>query len=298
MKLLVTGGTGFIGQALCPALARQGHSLIVLTRNSSRRPPASGITFSSWETGACQRAMETCDGVVNLAGDALVGKRWSGAQKRLIRESRLESTRRLVSTIAVLEKRPAVLISASAIGYYGSHGDEPLTEADPPGRGFLAQLCQDWEAEAQRAERLGMRVVRLRIGLVLGPGGGALAKLVPPFRCWLGGPLGSGRQWVSWIHQDDVVGLIGWALAQPQVQGAVNATAPEAATMRELCRTLGQVLRRPSWMLVPSAALRLLLGEMADVLLTGQRVLPQAALRHGFTFRHPRLQQALAACVA
>jgi len=168
-----------------------------------------------------------------------------------------------------------------------------LDETAAPGSGFLADTCRQWEQEAQRAEALGMRVIRLRFGVVLGPDGGALAKMVPPFRALLGGPLGSGRQWVSWIHRDDVIGLIEWAMKQPQLSGAVNATAPNPVTMREFCRELGRALRRPSWLPVPSVALRLLLGEMAEMLLTGQRVMPRAALDHGYAFRFPDLRHAL-----
>jgi len=298
MKLLIAGGTGFIGGALCRALVQHGHELIVLSRQPERRASHGGITILPWETSAWQQKAVGCDGIINLAGESLAEKRWIPQQKRLIRDSRLEVTRRLVSAMAELPAKPAVLINASAVGYYGARGDEPLTEAEPPGHGFLAELCQAWEAEARRAEALGVRVVRLRIGLVLGPGGGALAKMVPPFRLFVGGPLGSGRQWVSWIHRDDVIGLIEWALKTPAVTGAVNATAPSPVTMRELCRSLGQALHRPSWAPVPAVVLRVLLGEMADLLLTGQRVLPAVANQLGYRFRYPELAGALAATLS
>ena len=298
MKLLIAGGTGFIGGALCRALVQHGHELIVLSRQPERRASHGGITILPWETSAWQQKAVGCDGIINLAGESLAEKRWIPQQKRLIRDSRLEVTRRLVSAMAERPAKPAVLINASAVGYYGARGDEPLTEAEPPGHGFLAELCQAWEAEARRAEALGVRVVRLRIGLVLGPGGGALAKMVPPFRLFVGGPLGSGRQWVSWIHRDDVIGLIEWALKTPAVTGAVNATAPSPVTMRELCRSLGQALHRPSWAPVPAVVLRVLLGEMADLLLTGQRVLPAVANQLGYRFRYPELAGALAATLS
>jgi uncharacterized protein (TIGR01777 family) len=282
---------------LCRTLAQDGHALLVLTRRDA--PPAAtpALRFLSWEGDEWRRAMADVEGVVNLAGEPIAGKRWSPAQKSRIRESRLEATRRLVSAIAASVKKPGVLVNASAIGYYGPGGDEVLTERDPAGEGFLAEVCQAWEAEAQQAEPLGVRVVRLRIGLVLGMGGGALAKMVPPFRFFLGGPLGSGRQWVSWIHQLDAAGLIAWVLTHPEVSGAVNATAPQPVTMREFCATLGRVMHRPSWAPVPAAALRLLVGEMADLLLTGQRVLPAAAQSSGYAFRFPRLLPALEACL-
>jgi uncharacterized protein (TIGR01777 family) len=237
------------------------------------------------------------DGVVNLAGEPIAAKRWSARQKRRIRDSRVTTTRRLVNAIAAWPRKPSVFISASAVGYYGARGDEELAEADPPGSGFLAEVCQAWEAQALRAEAFGVRVIRLRIGLVLGLSGGALAKMTPPYRVFLGGPLGSGRQWVSWIHRDDLIGLVDWALTHPTVSGAVNATAPHPVTMRALCREVGRLLRRPCWLPVPELILRLLLGEMAQMLLTGQRVVPRAAVQAGYAFRHPDVAGALAACL-
>ena len=297
MRLLVTGGTGFIGAPLCEALTRRGHELLVLTRASEGRTGPAGVRFVPCEPGDWRPALDGVDAVINLAGEPIAAARWSPPQKLRIRDSRVQTTRRLVDAIAGTPRKPAALISASAIGYYGARGGEELAEADAPGRGFLAQTCQAWEAEAERAAAFGVRVVRLRIGLVLGPGGGALAKMAPPFRAWLGGPIGDGRQWVSWIHRDDVIGLVDWALTRPELSGAVNATAPAPVTMATLCRELGRALRRPSWLPVPAAVLRLLLGEMADLLLTGQRVLPRAALQGGDVFRFPGVAEALAACV-
>ena len=296
MRLLVTGGTGFIGTPLCRALVRRGHELLVLTRQASRSPTP-GTRFLAWEDTEWQRAIQGVEGVINLTGESIAAKRWSPRQKSLIRESRLQTTRRLVDAMAAASHRPAVLVNASAVGFYGAHGDEELAESDPPGRGFHAELCQAWEAEAQRAEALGIRVVCFRIGLVLGPDGGALQKMVPPFRFFLGGPLGSGRQWVSWIHRNDLIGLIEWTLASSTVFGSINATAPQPVTMRALSRELGVVLHRPSWAPVPAPILRLLLGEMADLLLTGQRVLPTVALRNGYRFAHPSLNDALVSCL-
>jgi uncharacterized protein (TIGR01777 family) len=197
--------------------------------------------------------------------------------------------------MAAADKKPPVLISASATGYYGPRGDEPLTETAAPGGDFLAQVCQAWEAQAQQAEALSVRVVRLRIGVVLASGGGVLGKMVPPFRWWVGGPLGSGRQWTSWIHRDDVMGLVEWGLTHETCSGAINATAPNPVTMRELCRALGRALHRPSWAPVPAPVLRLMLGEMSQMLLTGQRVIPDAARRSGYSFRYSDIDSALAA---
>ncbi len=298
MRIIVTGGTGFIGASLCRRLTADGHELLVLTRRPrvSNQQPA--IRHLLWDAPEWAREMAQADGVINLAGEPLVAKRWTPEQKRMIQDSRVLSTRRLVQTMAANLQRPRVLINASAIGYYGPHDDEELTETAPAGQGFLADLCQRWEHEAQQAAPLGVRVVQLRIGIVLSADGGALSKMAPPFRWFLGGPLGSGRQWMSWIHRDDVLGLIAWALSHSDIAGPVNATAPQAVRMREFCQGLGRALRRPSWAPVPGPVLRALLGEMADVLLTGQRVIPQAALRAGYAFQYPELGGALTACLS
>lgn len=298
MKVFITGGTGFIGSRLCERLAQGGHDLCVLTRNPLVRTYREGVQFLSWDGQEWERALAEAQAVINLAGEPIAGGRWTAAQKARIRESRVHATRQLVGCMASHLEKPAVLINASAIGYYGPRGEEEVTETDPPGRGFLAETCQAWEAEAQRAEDLGVRVVRLRIGVVLGPAGGALAKMVPPFALFLGGPIGDGRQWMSWVHREDVVGMIEWTLSHPQVSGAVNVTAPHPVTMREFCETLGRVLGRPSWLPAPAMALRLLLGEMAQMLVTGQRVIPHAATRRHYAFAYPDLQAALEAALA
>ncbi len=299
MKLFVTGGTGFIGAAACRTLVQQGHTLLVLTRAPNQWAAGSGqgIRYLSWESEDWPRAVAEAQGVIHLAGESIAARRWTPSQKQAVRASRVETTRRLVEAIGAHATRPGVFISASAIGYYGARGDEELDETDAPGRGFLPDVCQAWEAEAQRAETLGVRVVRLRIGMVLGPGGGALARMVPPFRLGLGGPLGNGRQWVSWIHRDDVVGLMAWALGCSAIAGPVNATAPHPVRMRVLAQELGRALHRPSWAPAPSPVLRLLLGEMAEIVLTGQRVMPRVALRTGYPFRFPELSRALEDCV-
>ena len=296
MRILVTGGSGFIGAPLCRSLAAAGHALTVVSRSAPASGSVSAAPMIPWDATALREAMGRVDAVVNLAGEPIAARRWTPDQKARIRQSRVESTRRLVDAIAASSRRPSVLVSASAIGFYGNRGHAPLDETSEPGSGFLAETCQAWEAEASRAEALGVRVARLRIGLVLAPDGGALAKMLPPFRAGIGGPVGTGRQWVSWIHRDDVLELIAWALTDARCAGVVNATAPTPLPMGEFCSELGRALHRPSWLPVPGVALRLLLGDMAELLLTGQRVLPRAALSAGFRFRYPALHEALAAC--
>lgn len=299
MKLVVAGGTGFIGTALLETLARQGHALVLLTRSPStaRAPGATALFWQPGSPGAWENvlpeALDGADGVINLAGEPIAGKRWSEAQKQRLRASRLEPTRALVGAIGKLKRKPGFLLNASAVGYYGPRGGEAVTEADGPGGDFLAGLCRDWEAEAMKAEAHGLRVVRLRTGVVLGNGGGALAKMAPPFRFYIGGPLGSGAQWMPWIHLEDEVGLIRFLSENPAARGAVNATAPNPVTMKEFAKALGKALHRPAWAPVPAFALRLMLGEMAEMLLTGQRALPAAAERLGYPFRHPALPEAL-----
>ncbi len=273
MTIAITGATGFIGRRLTPALAGQGHQVRLPGRALNRA------------------ALEAASAVVHLAGEPL-GQRWTRPARQRIRSSRIDHTRRLVDTLAALPRRPEVLVSASAIGIYGSRGEELLSEQSEPGHGFLAELCRDWEDEADRAAALGVRVVKLRAGLVLGRGG-ALARMLTPFRLGLGGPVGSGRQWMSWIHIDDLVRLIRLAVEAPSLAGAVNATAPHPVTNLEFARTLASVLHRPALFPVPAFALKLAFGEMAEVLLGSQRVLPHAAVAAGFRFEYPQLRPAL-----
>jgi uncharacterized protein (TIGR01777 family) len=235
------------------------------------------------------------DGVINLTGEPIAAKRWTTNQKRKILVSRLETTQSLVDAIAKARQKPQILVNGSAIGYYGPHGDEVITETDKRGSDFLATICHQWELEACRAEQYGLRVIRLRTGLVLGRNGGALAKMAKPFKFLVGGPLGSGTQWMSWIHLEDEVGLISFLIDNPQAQGAYNATAPNPERNQDFCRTLGKVMKRPSWVPAPAFALRLALGEMADMLLTGQRVIPAAAQKLGYKFRYADLSEALEA---
>lgn len=297
MRLVVAGGTGFIGSALCARLLELGHSLTLLTRSPSSAIVSANEKQLAWNpgsSGAWEEAIHGSDGVINLAGEP-IAKRWTERQKEIISSSRVDATRALVSAIGKAKEKPKFLINASAVGYYGPHGGETLTEEAGPGSDFLSQLCGAWEKEAARAEECGLRVIRLRTGIVLGKGGGALAKMLLPFKLFVGGPLGSGEQWMSWIQLEDEIGLILFLLEHPDAHGAVNATAPNPVTMQEFCKTLGDVLNRPSWAPVPASALRLLLGEMAEMLLTGQRVLPAQAQKLGYAFKHPTLLEALRA---
>lgn len=271
MRVCILGGTGFIGRRLAASLAAAGHSVSAVARGA--------------EPGES-------DAIVNLAGEP-IAQRWTREAKRKIRESRIMGTRRLVEALSQLQKRPGVLVSASAIGYYGNRGDEILTEASAPASGFLAELCRDWEKEAEAAERLGVRVVKLRIGVVLGPGGGALARMLPPFKMGVGGRLGSGNQWMSWIHIDDVAALIRFVLEQSTIRGPVNATAPNPVTNAEFTGILAHALHRFAFMPVPAVALKTLFGEMSSVLLDSQRVLPRAAESAGYKFNYTTLAPAL-----
>jgi uncharacterized protein (TIGR01777 family) len=293
MRIVVSGATGFIGSALCRALHLSGHTVLALSRSATAGRQLKGhAEVIAWSSSTWRDEVRACDSVVNLAGESIASGRWTESRKRAILESRVDTTSRLVEEMNRSE-RPQLLVSASAVGYYGAQQDEALDETSDPGNDFLARVCVAWEREAMRAADRGARVVLLRIGVVLGEGGGALERMALPFKLYFGGPIGSGRQWVSWVHRDDVTGLIQLALEREDVRGPLNATSPSPTTMAELCRVLGRVLHRPSWAPVPAIALRLILGEMADMLLGGQRVLPRAAQQAGYAFRHPELEEAL-----
>ena len=300
MRLVVAGGTGFVGGALRARLREKGHVLTILTRTQSSRAQATNEEWITWEPlagNAPVAAIDGTDGIINLAGEPIAAKRWTAGQKEKIRASRIATTRALVDAVAGAKVKPKFLINGSAVGYYGPHGDETVSEETRPGSDFLSRLCVEWETEANKAAQHGLRVVLLRTGIVLGRGGGALAKMVPPFKFFAGGPLGSGKQWMPWIHMEDEVGLILFALENGSASGPLNATAPNPVMMREFCSTLGGVLGRPSWAPVPAFALKALLGEMADMLLTGQRAVPERAQRLGYKFRYPNLPEALQACM-
>ncbi|MBI3313667.1 MAG: TIGR01777 family protein [Candidatus Omnitrophica bacterium] len=298
MKIVISGGTGFVGGALIEELAEKGHRITVLTRNPSHThyPPNSPMKAVTWDAktlGIWAEELNGADAIINLAGEPLVGKRWTAKQKARLRASRLDSTRALVDALRKASQKPRVLINASAVGYYGPVESETVTESHPKGHDFLADTCEEWEKEALKAETFGLRVVCMRFGIILEKNGGALAKMLPPFQFFIGGPLGSGKQWLPWIHRADVIGGILFSIGNPKISGPVNFTAPNPATMKDFCKTLAQVLHRPSWAPVPGFILKILLGEMSSVLLTGQKAVPAKFLQAGFAFRYPELREAL-----
>jgi uncharacterized protein (TIGR01777 family) len=303
MKVAITGATGFVGSLLVEQLHAEGHQLLVLTRNLARTQkvfPASAfpnleiVVYTPSESGSWQQALNGCDGVVNLAGASISEGRWTPQRKQEILDSRKIGTQKLVEAMTQANPKPSVLVSASAIGYYGTSETATFDETSSAGNDFLAQVCQAWEAEAKKVTDAGIRLVILRLGIVLGRGG-AIAKMVTPFKLFAGGPLGSGRQWFSWIYQDDLINLILQALTRSDMAGVFNATAPNPVRMMELCQTMGQVLHRPSWLPVPGFALETLLGDGAMVVLEGQQVLPKGTLAQGFEYQYPKLKQALEA---
>jgi hypothetical protein len=316
MRVTVTGATGLVGPRLVAALRARGDEVTVLSRDPVRaqsrlelstrpptRPDGAPIALGAlgWDLmrePAPGAALAGRDAVVHLAGEN-VAQRWTASAKRAIRESRVTGTRHLLQSIATLgdAERPSVLVSASAIGYYGAHGDEPIDEEAPAGPDFLARTCDAWEAEAVTAEQFGVRVVRMRTGVVLDRHGGALAKMLTPFKLGVGGPVAGGRQYISWIHPDDLVGVALGAIDGERWRGPVNATAPQPQRNRDFSKALGRALHRPSLLPVPGTALRLLYGEMAEIVTTGARVLPARALVLGYEFRHPQLDSALRAAL-
>jgi uncharacterized protein len=296
MKIAITGATGFIGSLLADRLWNQRHHLLLLSRNPPRETNVTKHEWIAWNPGGAgdwHESLDGVDGIVNLAGEPIAAKRWTDAQKGKIASSRIESTRALVNAIAKAKEKPKFFISASAVGYYGPRGDETVTEETAPGNDYLSRVCVAWEEEARKAESYGVRVALVRTGIVLDKGKGALAKMVPPFKFFAGGPLGSGNQWMPWMHIEDEIGLILFLIQNGEARGAFNATAPNPVTMAEFCKTLGDVLNRPSWASVPTGVLTLLLGEMAEMLLGGQRAVPQEALRLGYEFKYPSLMAAL-----
>jgi uncharacterized protein len=295
MRVIVAGGTGFIGPKLCERLVARGHDVIALTRDASRSRDHvhPRVRVASWAEGAAWEGfVDGAGALVNLAGET-IAQRWTAGAKDRIATSRLNAAARLKAAVEKAAQKPGVLVNASAVGFYGPRGDEPLDEEAPPGDGFLARLCVDWEVAARSLETPGTRVAVLRTGIVLGADGGALAKMLPPFKAFAGGPLGSGRQWMSWIHHADLVEMYVWAVENTVVAGPVNATAPNPVTMRDFATSLGRALHRPSFARAPAAAIRLALGEMSTVVLDGQRVVPKKALELGFTFRFTDVLAAL-----
>ena len=301
MRIAITGATGFVGSRLVEKLVSEAHQVLVLTRNlvrAQRLFPADA--FSGLEIVACdptqagewQQAISGCDGVVNLAGQPIAEGRWTTSYKQAILDSRQLTTLNVVDAIATAAQKPSVLVSASAIGYYGTSETATFDETSPAGNDFLAEVCQTWEAEAAKVKQSGTRLAILRLGIVVGPGG-AIAKMLLPFKLFAGGTLGDGKQWFSWIHRDDVVNLILACLTQSQWDGTFNATAPKPVRMTELCDVLGSVLNRPSWLPVPGFALEALLGEGAQLILEGQQVLPKRTQANQFEYQYPGLKSAL-----
>jgi uncharacterized protein (TIGR01777 family) len=296
MKIFITGGTGFVGRDLVSRLLGEGHTVTVLSRSekaSDRLPGGTSIVLGDpTEAGAWQDSVKGQDCIINLAGTSIFS-RWTPETKELIRESRISTTRNIVDAIEPARGEDVVLFSTSAVGYYGFHGDEELTEESPPGDDFLARVAVEWENEAQRAAEKGVRVVITRFGIVLGEKGGALAQMMSIFRKYVGGPLGRGKQWFSWIHIGDLVGAFVFLMARPEITGPVNLTSPNPARNEELAKAIGKVMHRPSFLPTPGFMLKLVLGEFGSVLLEGQRVIPRKLLDSGYVFIYPEIEEAL-----
>ncbi|MGF1933079.1 MAG: thylakoid membrane protein ThyD [Nostoc sp. ChiQUE02] len=301
MKVAITGATGFVGSRLVRRLHGEGHRIVVLTRKtafaqkvfpSEAFPNVEIVAYTPNASGSWQSVIANCDGVVNLAGEPIGEGRWTPERKQEILNSRKLGTQKIVEAIVNANPKPTVLINASAIGYYGTSETATFDETSLSGNDFLAQVCLAWEAEAAKVKDAGVRLVILRFGVVLG-NGGALAKMIPPFQLFAGGPIGSGRQWFSWIHVDDLVNMIQQALTKPEIDGVYNATAPNPVRMADLSQTLGQVMNRPCWLPVPAFAIEALLGDGAIVVLEGQQVLPKRTVETGFKYKYPNLQSAL-----
>jgi len=293
MKILITGGTGFIGARLCRHLLQAGHQLTVYSRRPEKVVPCCGATVKALDSLDTLTSDSEFDVVINLAGEPIAAKRWSAQRKQVLLDSRLSTTRALLDAIGRMAKPPECLINASAVGFYGDQGDADVDESTQPNNDFGHQLCQQWEDLARQAEALGLRVCITRIGLVVGRGGGFLEKMLPPFRLGLGGRFGSGAQWMSWIHRDDLVKLIEWLLNHPDCRGVYNATAPYPVSNEQFTKTLAGLLKRPALLPMPAVVARILFGEMALLLLTGQRVLPSRISQTEFKFSYPDLKTAL-----
>lgn len=304
MRVFITGGTGLVGTRLLAQLKKRSDHAIVLTRNPDKAREKLGdfpelVAGDPTVAGPWQASVSSCDAVVNLAGENLFARRWSDGFKAIIRTSRIDGTNNVVQAITHAPSRPRVLVNGSAIGYYGFHGDQALTEESPPGDDFLAKTCVEWEAAAKPAEQLGVRVVLLRTGVVLDKAGGALQLMLLPFKLFLfGGKIGSGRQWVSWIHHEDEVGIILKALDDGMVSGPLNATAPVPITNKDLAHAIGKAMGRPSFFPTPGFMLNLGLGEVASLVVKGQRVLPKKAQELGYAFRYPEIGMALRQALA
>ena len=295
MKILIAGGTGFLGRALRQKLLAAGHEVTVLTRKV-RVSPNKKERFVAWDAktpGDWADCLEGADAVINLAGENIASARWTPVRKRVLLSSRVDATRALVTVLQTVREKPALLISASAVGYYGDVPEVPLTEANAAGEGFLAEICARWEDEARKAESSGIRVVLVRLGPVLGEKGGLLSRMVPAFRFFMGAIPGTGRQWISWIHQEDVAGALLFLIGREDLSGPFNLTSPEPATLKTFCAALAKVLGRPRGFPVPGFLLGVFLGEMSAMVLSSQKAFPEKLLRAGYRFRHPDLREAL-----
>lgn len=295
MHVVIAGGSGFVGQVLQDQLLQAGCEVTILTRNLEKVQQTERLHAVQWLVPGSnpEQKLSAIDALINLAGESINGLRWTKAKKTRIIESRMAVTREMNRIIGQLERKPEVLINASAVGYYGMSKTRTFTESDTStATDFLAEVVQDWETEAMKAEQYGVRTVVARLGIVLG-NGGALPLMTLPYKLGAGGTIASGEQWVSWVHVEDVAGLIHFVLTHPDITGPVNVTAPEPLPMKEFGKTIAHVLRRPHWLPVPSFALKVLLGEMSAMLIDGQRVLPEKALQHKYLFKHPRLEHAL-----
>ena len=296
MKVLMTGGTGFVGTQLTSRLLREGHEVTILTRpqkgTESRTPSVSYLQSDPTQKGNWQSAINDHDVILNLAG-ASIFSRWTEETKKAIRESRILTTRNLVEGIDPRRAKSMTLFSTSAVGYYGFHGDEELTEDSSPGDDFLARMAVEWETEALKAREKGVRVVITRFGIVLGKGGGALSQMIPLFRKFIGGPIGSGRQWFSWVHMEDLTEAFVFLMRRPEVSGPVNLCSPNPVKNRDLAKALGKALKRPSVIPAPGFMIKLVLGEFGSVILEGQRVIPKRLLENRFVFNYPGVDKAL-----
>lgn len=296
MHIVIAGGSGFVGQVLQKQLLAQGHQLTILTRDSSKIQSTNQVQYVEWLTPNSQpeTQLDKVDAFVNLAGESINGLRWTKAKKQRILQSRITATKEVLRIIEKLDPKPSVLVNASAIGYYGMSETATFTEkADPNARDFLATVVQTWEELASEAEKWGVRTVYARFGIVLGKTGGAFPLMSLPYKLGVGGRIGSGKQWVSWIHVDDVAGIIALAIEQSSIRGPLNVTAPEPKRMDDFGKTIAHVLHRPHWFPVPSFAMKALLGEMSEMLLCGQRAVPEKALNAAYTFQYPKLEVAL-----
>jgi uncharacterized protein (TIGR01777 family) len=299
MRVFITGGTGLVGTQLVARLRERNDQSVVLSRNRVKAQSRLGQDIEIVEgdpttAGDWMQAVGSCDAVVNLAGENIFARRWNDDFKAKIRDSRVDGTKNVVAAIARAENKPGVLVNASAVGYYGPHGDEELTEVSPPGNDFLARACIEWEDAARMVEATGVRLVIARFGVVMDAEEGALTKMLTPFKLGVGGPVGNGRQWMAWVHLDDVVGIILHAIDHTDVSGIINATAPEPVTNREFSKALGRAIGRPAIFPVPVFMLRMRFGQYAEVIASGQRVIPKRALEFGYRFQHPTIDGALA----